>query len=177
MIVRRALLCALAWCIVLLSAVGTDADPFRELDLIRPPKATAAADFTVATLGGEPIRLRDQRDTVVFLNFWATWCPPCREEMPSMERLSQRFRGRGLTMIAVSIDSAPVSEVARFVTSLRLTFTIGLDPKLQVAERYGVRALPTTVLIDRHGRTAAVALGPRHWDSDAARAVLEELLK
>lgn len=159
------------------AVTAAQSDPFRELDLVRPPTAAAAPDFTVTGLDRTPIRLRDHRDKVVFLNFWATWCSPCREEMPSMERLYQRFRGRGLAMIAVSIDTVPASTVGTFVKSLRLTFPIGLDPKFEVSRRYTIRALPTTVLIDRNGGTAAIALGPRNWNGPAAWAVIEALLK
>lgn len=82
------------------------ADPFAELDLIRPSRPTAAPEFTVPGLTAGPIALRDLRGKVVFLNFWATWCPPCKQEMPSMERLlHRRYKDRGFTVFAVSIES------------------------------------------------------------------------
>jgi len=153
------------------------ADPFAELDLIRPSRPTAAPEFTVPGLTGSPIALRDLRGQVVFLNFWATWCPPCKQEMPSMERLYRRYKDRGFTVLAVSIDTADAATVARFAKKLSLTFPIGLDPKMEVANRYTVRALPSSFLLDRNGTTVAVAMGPREWDGTAARAVIESLLK
>ena len=93
-----------------------------------------------------------------------------------MERLYRRFRERGFTMVAISID-ANATAVPPFVKRFGLTFAIGLDPKMDVATRYGLRALPTTVLIDRGGRIIAIALGARDWDGRAAQAVIERLLK
>ena len=152
-------------------------DPFAELALLRPSRPTAAQDFTVPSLTSRPLRLADFKGRVVFLNFWATWCPPCKEEMPSMERLYQRYKDRGFTIAAISIDSGGTHAVASFVKKLGLTFRIGLDPNLEVANRYTVRALPSSFLIDRHGNTVAVALGPRDWDGRAAHEVVESLLR
>ena len=152
------------------------ADAFRDLDLIRPSRTKQAPEFSVAGLRGDRLALRGLRGNVVFLNFWATWCPPCKEEMPSMERLYRRHKDRGLTMLAISIDSDG-RKVADFVKKLGLTFLIGLDPKLEVANAYAVRALPSTFLIDRNGNMSAIALGPRDWDATAAHAVVESLLK
>ncbi len=153
------------------------ADPFAELDLIRPSRPTAAPEFTVLGLTAGRIALRDLRGKVVFLNFWATWCPPCKQEMPSMERLYRRYKDRGFTVLAVSIDTAAPATVARFVKHLSLTFPIGLDPKMDVANRYTVRALPSSFLLDQNGYTVAIVMGPRKWDGTAARAVIDSLLK
>jgi thiol-disulfide isomerase/thioredoxin len=86
--------------------LGVDA-AVRELDLIRPSRQKAADDFTLPTIQGANFRLVEQRGKLVFINFWATWCPPCREEMPAMERLWQRYQGDGLVMVAVSLDADP----------------------------------------------------------------------
>lgn len=151
-------------------------DVFADLDLIRPRQPSPAPEFTVPRLGSGSLSLKELRGQLVFLNFWATWCPPCKEEMPSMERLYQRYKDRRFTIVAISIDSGASDGVASFVRKLGLTFPIGLDPKLEVANRYTVRALPSSFLIDRTGNTVAVALGPRDWDGNAARAVVEGLL-
>lgn len=165
--------------ILAILAVGVAAanDPFRELDLIRPGRPTSAPDFAVPGLAGGTVALRDHTGKVVFLNFWATWCPPCKQEMPSMERLYRRYRARGFTILALSIDAGSASTVASFAKGLGLTFPIGLDSKLEVANRYTVRGLPASFLIDRSGQTVAIALGPRDWDSRAAHAAIEALLK
>lgn len=155
---------------------GVAADPFAVLDLIRLSRPTPAPDFTVPRLGSGSVGLTELRGQLAFLNFWATWCLPCKEEMPSMERLYQRYKSRGLVVLGMSVDrNGPA--VAPFVKRLGLTFPIGLDPDMVVADRYRVRALPSTFLIARKGNTVAVAFGAREWDSQAAREVIEVLLK
>jgi peroxiredoxin len=151
-------------------------EAFKQLDLIRPARPKAAQDFTVKTLDGTAFRLQEQRGKVVFINFWATWCPPCREEMPAMERLYRAHRDNGLAMVAVSVDANP-DVVAPFAREYQLTFTIALDPRMEVANAYGVRALPSSFVIDKQGMMIALALGPRVWDNRAAHALVEGLLR
>ena len=156
------------------SVAGLD-EAARELDLIRPPRPKQAADFTVSLLDGATIKLKAQRGKPVLMNFWATWCAPCREEMPAMERLYLKHRQRGFVLLAVSVDS-DVSLVKPFLEKLKLTFPVTLDAKMDLANTYGVRALPASFLIDRNGYVAAVALGPRPWDNRAAHALVEGML-
>jgi peroxiredoxin len=158
-------------------AAAAAGDPFHELNLIRPPKPTRAPDFAIPGLNGGAVSLQERRGTVVFLNFWATWCAPCKEEMPAMERLYRRFKGRGFTILAVSLDTGGPAKVAAFVKGLDLTFPVGLDVKYEAANRYSIRGLPGTFLIDRAGEIVAMALGPRDWDSRDAHAVVEALLR
>jgi peroxiredoxin len=148
----------------------------KELDLVRPARPKLADDFSLPMPDGTTFRLADQRGKVVFVNFWATWCPPCREEMPAMERLWQRYRNEGLVLVAVSLDADP-KVVPPFVKGQRLTFPIVLDPHMQSANAYGVRALPSSFLVDRKGYLAALALGPRVWDNDAGRSLVEGLMR
>jgi peroxiredoxin len=144
----------------------------KDLDLIRPSRQKPAHDFSLTTPGGGSFRLSEQRGKVVFINFWATWCPPCKEEMPSMERLFQRTRKDGLVMLAVSVDADP-KVIPPFLKEQRFTFTVGLDPKMELANAYGVRALPATFIVDREGHLAAMAIGPRMWDNAASQALVE----
>src|SRR5262252_5824564 len=146
----------------------------KELDLIRPAPGKLAEDFTLTRANGGIFKLSEHRRQVVFINFWATWCPPCREEMPAMERLFQRRQKGDLVMLAVSVDADPKA-VAQFLNEQRFTFTVGLDPKMELANTYGVRALPASFIVDRQGRLAALALGPRAWDSPAAQVLVDGL--
>ncbi|MBI1893218.1 MAG: TlpA family protein disulfide reductase [Candidatus Rokubacteria bacterium] len=148
----------------------------KSLSLVRPQKPSQAPDFTAPGLDGSTVRMKDHAGRVIFLNFWATWCPPCREEMPSMERLYQRLQGKGLTVIALAIDTDGERVVKPIVTEWRLTYPIGLDPKMTVAGKYRVRSLPSTFIIDRKGQLVATAHGPREWDSPDAVEFLESLL-
>ena len=148
----------------------------KDLDLIRPSRPQAAKEFSVPTPGGTTFRLADYRGKVVFLNFWATWCPPCKEEMPAMERLHQRYKDKGLVVLAISVDADGAPIVTPFVNEYKLTFPIGLDRKMVVAEQYGVRGLPTSFLVDKQGTLVGLALGPREWNGKASRALIESLL-
>ena len=152
-------------------------DPFETLQLFRPKRQAPAPDFTVPGLGGSPLRLRDFKGQVTILNFWATWCVPCREEMPAMERLYRRFKAKGFTILALSIDARGEDVVAPFVKSFGLTFPVGLDPKMTVAGEYRMTALPTSIVIDRGEAIVAVAVGARAWDSPAAYQAIETLLE
>ncbi len=152
------------------------ADAMKELDLIRPARQKLADDFTLKMPDGKTFRLMDYRGRVVFVNFWATWCPPCREEMPAMERLYRQHKDQGFVLLAVSLDADP-AKVPPFVRQGSFTFPIGLDPKMDVANTYGVRALPSSFIVDREGQLAALALGPRPWDNAAAHSLIEGMVK
>src|SRR3989338_894524 len=155
--------------------LGFDVAP-RGLDLIRPARQKLAEDFSAALLGGRALKLSEQRGKVVMINFWATWCPPCREEMPAMERLWRHHRDQGFVMLAVSVDSV-TAKVKPYIDEHGFTFPILLDPEMDVANAYGVRALPSSFFVDRHGQLTALALGPRAWDSDASHSLVEALLR
>jgi peroxiredoxin len=148
----------------------------RELDLIKPLRPTRAEDFSLPMPDGRTFRLSDQRGKVVFINFWATWCPPCREEMPAMERLYAQQKNGPFTMVAVSLDANPAL-VGPYVERARLTFPVALDPKMDLANSYGVRALPASFVVDPRGMVVAMALGPRTWDGPAARALMEGIAR
>jgi peroxiredoxin len=152
-------------------------DPVTALSLVRPRPAQLAKDFRVATPDNRQLDLSSFRGKVVFLNFWATWCEPCREEMPSMDRLYQRFKDQGLVVLAISEDADGASAVIPFVKKHNLTFPVGLDPKMSVAGNYGVWAVPSTFIIDRKGNRALFANGPREWDGPHALELFQSLLR
>ena len=151
-------------------------DAIRELDLIKPARTKRAEDFSLNTPGSGKFRLFDHRGQVVLINFWATWCPPCLEEMPAMERLYRQHRDGGFTLVAVSVD-ADSKLVAPFVTARKFSFPVALDPSMNMASTYGVRALPSSFIVARDGTLAALAIGPRHWDNDAAHSLIEGLAR
>jgi peroxiredoxin len=158
------------------SRTDTIAGLLMLLQLESPEARTPAPDFTLPTLDGGRLRLADLRGKVVLLNFWATWCPPCRAEMPAMERIYRELAPRGFTIVAVNYQEK--AEVVRpFVEELNLTFPIVLDESGEVTDRhYPLIGLPTTFVLDREGRTVARAVGLREWESAAARALFEALL-
>ena len=148
----------------------------KSLDLVRPLKIKPVGDFTLPMPDGKTFRLSEHHGKMVFLNFWATWCEPCKEEMPAMERLWRGHKDQGFVMVGVSLDSNP-KVVPPFIAQHKLTFPIALDSKMEVANTYGVRALPTSFIVDREGRMTALALGPRPWDNDAAHSLVEGLTR
>jgi peroxiredoxin len=153
-------------------------DPlFAALAMHRPPEQHEAPDFTLPDVEGRPVRLRELRGKLVFLNFWATWCPPCKLEMPSMERLYQTFKRTEFAMLAVSIDRQGVQVVKPFMEELQLTFPALLDSASEVARQYGLRGLPTTYLIDQNGWLIGAAVGGRDWYSTEAKALIAGLLR
>lgn len=146
------------------------------------PAATEAAERPEApSIAGEPLepgpsRLADYGGKVVLLNFWATWCPPCRAEMPSMQALYEAYRERGLVVLAVSVDVQGRSAVAPFIEARKLTFPVLLDPRSVAQSIYGVGAIPTSFLLDRRGRIVSREVGAMDWNSAAARSIVERLL-
>jgi peroxiredoxin len=135
-----------------------------------------APDFILPDLDGTPNRLSDHRGKVVLLSFWATWCPPCRAEMPSMEKLYQAYRERGLAILAISNDVSGRSVVEPFVREGGLTFPVLLDSEGDVFTQYGVRGLPTSYVVDRRGRIVSGEIGARDWSRGAARDAVDRLL-
>lgn len=162
--------------LLVLASGGSGAeDPFKALRLRRLDPPRPVPDFALKDLEGKTVRLGDLRGRVVFLNFWATWCPACRDEMPSMEGLHRGFKDRGLVLLAVNFQEGRET-VAAFMREHDLTFRTVLDPDAAVSDQYGVRFIPTTVILDRDGRMIARVVGPREWDGEAARRLFAGLL-
>ncbi len=136
-----------------------------------------APDFVLPDLSGRPYKLSDFRGKLVFLNLWATWCPPCRDEMPSMEKLHRQLSGTDFVMLAVSEDAQGRAAVEPFVRQLGLTFPVLLDTDGYLPKRYGVSGYPETFIIDRSGRIIQHLIGPEDWASDQAIAYFNGLLK
>jgi peroxiredoxin len=128
-----------------------------------PDVGAVAPDFTLPTLNGSSVRLSEYRGKIVFVNFWATWCPPCVWEMPSMEALYQRLKGRGFEILAVSIDKQGEAVVRPFVARHGLTFPVLLDPDSATYRLYGLTGLPETFVIDRNGVILLKMVGPQEW--------------
>jgi len=139
------------------------------------PTPIPAPGFRLTDVDGAPRALASFRGSVVLLNFWATWCIPCRDEMPVMERVHRSYRERGLVVLAVNFkESAP--EVRLFLDKLGVSFGTVLDTDGKVSEKYRVRGLPVTFLVDREGTLRWKAIGVREWDGPHGRAHLEEVL-
>jgi peroxiredoxin len=121
--------------------------------------------------GGDAVRLSDHRGRVVLINFWATWCKPCEDEMPAMERLHAELRDEGFELLAVSVDDE-VGPVAAFQDRLSLSFPILLDPDKKVAQAYQTYRFPESFLVGPDGVVVERYIGPKPWD---ARAYVERI--
>lgn len=123
-----------------------------------------APDFALTDLNEKPIRLSDYRGKVVFLNFWATWCAPCREEMPSMEVLYKNFEKDGLVILAVSIDRVTTTkDIPPFVKGMNLTFPVLIDSWGKTDKPYKRMGVPETFIIDQQGVIREIIIGPKDW--------------
>ena len=125
-----------------------------------PHEGFPAPDFALENLAGETVRLSDLRGQVVVVNLWASWCGPCRAEMPALQRLHETLHADGLVVLGVNSTAQDVEADARgFVTDVGVTFPILLDRADDVSQTYRLRALPSTFIVDRHGAIASVMIG------------------
>jgi peroxiredoxin len=179
---RRSLLFAV---LLTLTLISCDADPdskatARLVSTVARTEAPhvghLAPDFLLATLDGREVRLSDYKGHVVFLNFWATWCGPCKIEMPAMEQLYREFRSKGFAVLAVSIDPEGQEVTKPYRDALGLTFTIAHDPDGLVGRLYGVRSLPQTFMVSREGVITHQIFGARDWRDHEARVGIRQLL-
>jgi peroxiredoxin len=133
--------------------------------------------FTLAALDGSRASPEMWKDKLAILNFWATWCQPCTDEMASLEALWRAYRARGLVVIGASVDrGAPRSLIDPYVKNLKLTFPIILDRDSKTASAWRVNGIPTTFVIRPGGEVAGMAVGPRDWNGREMRALVETLL-
>lgn len=150
-----------------LLALGAGLVLLRDLAGPQAPYVDAGVEapaFALPALGDGERALAELRGRVVLLNFWATWCKPCEDEMPSMQRLYRELAGPGFELLAVSVDETP-EPVAEFVRRFRLGFPILLDPDKRAAEAYQTYRFPESFLIDAEGRVVQRYVGPRPWDA------------
>ncbi len=171
---RRLLLLLLGW-LALWPAMAADVPPQTMTPV---PNKPAARDFALPDMDKKIHRLNEARGQVTMVNFWATWCPPCRRELPSMQRLWEQLRDQGFAMYAINLGE---DEEAIFPfllsTGVELTFSILLDAKSEVIKQWPVVAIPTTFVLDRDGHIVYRAVGGREWDDETLVEQLRALLK
>ena len=142
-----------------------------------PAEAFIAPEFELPTLQGGKIKLSDYRGKVLFINFWATWCATCKVEMPSMEKLYQRFREYDFEMLTISVDK-DLSLISPFIKEYNLSFPVLLDPDSKVAKRnYKTTGVPETFVVDKNGIIVHKAIGPRDWANDETMEAFAQLIQ
>ena len=146
-------------------------------DIAQVTTGVEAPDFSAVNLAtGDSVTLADYRGEIVLLNLWATWCGPCRWEMPSMERLYRELGPAGLKIVAVSVDQVSGEEVLDFANELELTFDVLHDRSGQIEIDYQATGLPETVILDRDGVIVHKSIGPVEWDEPVQRERFRRLL-
>ena len=149
---------------------------FKKFGIIKLAGIAPPEDIEREDLDGNTVRVSDLRGNIVLLNFWTTWCFDCKAEMPSMEKLFQRFKGQNFAMVAVNLRE-PSQRVHDFYETYKLSFTVLLDTTGQSGIRYGIRSIPTTFILNQEGGLIGKVLGPRDWNSKQAIILVEHLIK
>ena len=145
-----------------------------EMNLLKVDSTAEPIPFKLKDLNGKMVGLSDYRGKIVFLNFWTTWCPTCRVEMPSMEKLHQKFKNQDFAMVTINLQES-ASQVKRFFKEYKLTFTALLDSDGEVGIRFRINAIPTTYILDKDGQIIAKAIGPRKWDRKKSIVLFDHL--
>ncbi len=136
----------------------------------------SAPDFSVPAFPAGSLELGAYQQQVVLINFWATWCPPCVEEAPSLERFAERVRPEGVVVLGVSVDEDPAA-LKEFIEQYHLTYPIGRNPDRSLPARFGTVQFPETYILDRHGRLAEKVVGAIDWDDPRILSFVTELAR
>lgn len=136
-----------------------------------------APDFSLQTVDGQTITLSSLRGKLVLVNFWATWCPPCRQEMPSMEQLYQKFAPAGLELLAINIEEEGPQVLPEFLKAHPHSFPVLMDTRAEVQNSYRVFQFPETYIVDRNGVIVDKVIGAIDWMSPQVVAEIDRLLK
>ena len=135
-----------------------------------------APDFTLKSKSGENVRLEDLRGQVVMLNFWASWCGPCRQEMPLMDEIYKKYEKFGFTILAINVDEDS-ADADRFLDAVPVTFPILYDNESRTSELFGVDAMPTTIMVDRDGNRRFIHRGYKPGYEDDYRKQVKKLIR
>jgi len=174
---KHVLLAAMLSLVSIVSAGPTQAgDPFVSLKMSRLPAGSMAAPFELTSLDGKVIKSNELAGKVMLVNFWATWCGPCKEEMPSLARLQQQLDPAHFVMLTVTTDLQRQG-IAHFLSQLRVDLPVLFDEDQEVSRSFMVRGLPTTIVIARDGTLVGRAVGPRAWDSPEAAALMRHVME
>jgi peroxiredoxin len=149
---------------------------YKVVPILQPMKEVGPTpEFSLSTPDGKKISLKDFRGKIVLLNFWASWCVPCREEMPAMEKLYQEYKQKNFVILAIAVKDRK-QDAIDFVKELKISYPVALDPEAQVGSLYGAWGLPATYLIGPNGEGLARGWGPAEWYGSGARKLVKDLL-
>jgi peroxiredoxin len=158
-------------------AEGGEDDLFSKIR-INPIKGDKKApDFSLIDLSGKKVGIKQFKGKIIFLNFWATWCGPCKEEMPGLEVLHQQFKEKNFVLLTISVDYEGLKPVQEFINKHHYTFPVLLDPKCEALDLFEVKGIPTTFIIDKKGRMVGRAIGPRDWKNPEVFSLINLLIE
>ena len=152
------------------------------LVMLLPGTATAsdghskAPDFTLKSRSGENLRLAEQRGNIVLVNFWASWCGPCREELPKMEALQKSYQDLGFTVLAINVDDNP-AKAESLLSEVEVSFPVLFDPEGKISQQYNLSAMPTTVIVDRDGNARLTHKGYKTGDELKYEKAIKVLMR
>ncbi len=135
-----------------------------------------APEFAGRDINGNYVSVTSMRGDVVLVNFWASWCPPCKKELPGLNRLYLKYRSRGVRVVAVSMESSDRG-IRKFLRKTAVDFNVIHDRKGRISKLYGIYSIPTTVVVDRSGTVVESFVGDQDWSSPRMQGFIEELLK
>lgn len=162
--------------VIAVAGISMAGDPFASLKMSRLPAGTQAAPFELAGLDGNIVKSSELAGKVVLVNFWATWCGPCKEEMPSLARLEKQLDPAHFALVTVTTDLQRQG-IKQFLSQLGVSLPVLFDEDHEVSRTFMVRGLPTTVLIAPDGALLARAVGPRAWDSSETVTMLQQMME
>jgi peroxiredoxin len=148
---------------------------FKELGIIRLSGIAPPVEIELENLNGKSVNISDFKGNIVFLNFWTTWCPDCRAEMPEMEKLYVRFKEDDFIMVTINLKESS-DKVSAFYEKHKLTFNALLDSDGNVGVAFGIRSIPTTFILDKQGGLLGKAMGPREWGGRKATELFQILI-
>jgi len=163
--------------LVIILSLKLNDQPFKFSNQVAIEDGIQAPDFKFPGLDGKIISLADQKGKIVLVNIWATWCPPCVDEMPSMEKLYQKFKGQNFEILAVSIDETGLKAVAPFMKKTRLTFPALIDSKGTIRTTYRITGVPESFIIDKQGFLIRKIVGPVDWSTPKVFGFFSELIQ
>jgi len=174
---KRLVLYSLIISTALLMAAGCSKKETTTAGVVEVKEKKPVPDINVTSLKNELLKLSSLKGKVVLLNFWATWCPPCREEIPSMMKLNSAMAGKPFQMVAVSLDEGGVPDIEAFFKSSGYSLPTYTDPGGAAVKTYGITGVPESFVIDKNGILVKKVIGPFAWDSAETIAFLEGLMK
>jgi thiol-disulfide isomerase/thioredoxin len=159
-----------------LSAYGQGSALFSKIGIQSISDKKNTPDFCLQELNSEKFGSKTLKGKIIFINFWTTWCGPCKEEMPSMETLYQRYKERDFILLTISLDYGSPEQVKKFIEKHGYHFPVLLDPKGKTLDLFEINKIPATLIINKHGKLIGRAIGPRNWSSPEVFSLVDQML-